>query len=150
MPQNKTGFRKGMGTIDNIYVLNHLVNKQLNREKGKLVAIFVDLRAAFDSVDREILWKTMRERGIREGMVRRYEDMLRETSSRVRVREERSEQFWTERGMKQGCPLSPGLFNLLTADLKEEMRKGGWGGMRLKGEKVYSLAYADDVVLLAE
>lgn len=69
MPQNKTGFRKGMGTIDNIYVLNHLVNKQLNREKRKLVAIFVDLRAAFDSVDREILWKTMRERGIREGLV---------------------------------------------------------------------------------
>lgn len=30
------------------------------------------------------------------------------------------------------------------------MKKGGWGGVRLKGEKVYSLAYADDVVLLAE
>lgn len=54
------------------------------------------------------------------------------------------------KGVKQGCPLSPGLFNLLTADLKEETRKGGWGGMRLKGEKVYSLAYVDDVVLLAE
>lgn len=98
MPQNKTGFRKGMGIIDNIYVLNHLVNKQLNREKGKLVAIFVDLRAAFDSVDREILWKTMRERGIREGLVRRYKDILRETRSMVRVRGERSEQFWTGRG----------------------------------------------------
>lgn len=139
-----------METIDNIYVLTHLVNKKLSREKGKLVAFFIDLRAAFDSVDREILWKTMRERGIREGLVQRYEDMLRETRSRMRVGGERSEQFWTGRGVKQGCPLSPGLFNLLTADLEEEMRKGGWGGMRLKGEKVYSLAYADDVVLLAE
>lgn len=52
--------------------------------------------------------------------------------------------------MKQECPLSPGLFNLLTADLEEETRKGGWGGVRLKGKKVYTLVYADDVVLLAE
>lgn len=33
IPQNETGFRKGMGIIDNIYVINYLVNKQL--EKGK-------------------------------------------------------------------------------------------------------------------
>lgn len=58
--------------------------------------------------------------------------------------------FWTGREVKQGCSLSPGLFNLLTADLEEETRKEGWGRVRLKGEKVYSLAYADDVVLLAE
>lgn len=47
--------------------------------------------------------------------------------------EERSEHFCMGRGVKQGCPLSPGLFNLLTADLEKEMRKGGWGGVRLKG-----------------
>lgn len=56
-----------------------------------------------------------------------------------------------ERGAREArCSLSPGLFNLLTADLEEGMKKGGWGGVRLKGEKVYTLAYADDVVLLAE
>lgn len=44
--------------------------------------------------------------------------------------------------------MSPCLFNLLIADL-EEMR-WGVGGVRLKGEEVYSLAYADDVILLAE
>jgi len=52
-----------MGTIDNIYVLNYLVNRQINKKKGKLVAFFVDLRAAFDTVDREVLGKAMRERG---------------------------------------------------------------------------------------
>lgn len=38
MPQNQTGFKKGMGTMDNIYALNYLVNKQLGKEKGRLVA----------------------------------------------------------------------------------------------------------------
>jgi len=104
------------------------------------------LRAAFDTVDREVLG-----RGVREGLVRRREDMLRETRSRVRVEEGLSEVFWTRRGMRQGCLLNPGLFNLLTADLKEYMKRWrGWGGMKLKEEKVYTLAYGDDMVLLAE
>lgn len=46
-------------------------------------------------------------------------DVLRETRNRVRIGEEMSEMFWTDRGIRQGCPLSPGLFNLLTADLEE-------------------------------
>lgn len=54
------------------------------------------------------------------------------------------------RGVRQGCPLSPTLFNLVLADLEEEMRKGKWGGMSIKEEKVYTLMYADDVVVLAE
>lgn len=35
VPQNQTGFRKGLGTVDNIYVLNYLINKQLSRVGGK-------------------------------------------------------------------------------------------------------------------
>jgi len=54
IPQNQTGLRRGMGTIDNIYVLNYLVNRQIHKNRGKLIAFFVDLRAAFDSVDREV------------------------------------------------------------------------------------------------
>lgn len=49
MPQNQTDFRKGMGVIDNIYVLNFLVNRQLKRKGGMVMATFVDLKAAFDS-----------------------------------------------------------------------------------------------------
>ena len=45
--------------------------------------------------------------------------------------------------------MSPLLFNILTADLKEEMGKIKWGGVKLR-DKVYGLAYADDMVLLAE
>lgn len=49
--QNQTGFRKGMRTMDNVYVLNYLVSTELNKKKGKM-AFFVDLREAFDFVDR--------------------------------------------------------------------------------------------------
>lgn len=49
--QNQTVFRKGMGTMDNVYVLNYLVSTELNKRKGKM-AFFVDLREEFDFVDR--------------------------------------------------------------------------------------------------
>lgn len=50
-----------MGTIDNVYVFNYLINKQLGKGK-KLVVIFVDLKATFDTVDRSrISCKTKRE-----------------------------------------------------------------------------------------
>ena len=54
IPHNQTGFRKGMGTIDNICTLNYQVNRNLGRKKGKLIALFVDFKAAFDSVNRTV------------------------------------------------------------------------------------------------
>lgn len=69
-----------MGTIDNVYNVNYLVNRRLSREK--LIAFFVDLKAAFDSIDREML-VSLRERRIREGLVRRCEDLFPKRKQKV-------------------------------------------------------------------
>jgi len=82
--------------MDNIYVVNYLINRQLGKRK-KAVTLFVDLKAAFDSVDRGIMYKAMRERGIREGLIERVRKVLRETKSRVKVGGELGESFWTAR-----------------------------------------------------
>lgn len=92
----------------------------------------------------------MKERWVREGLVERVWEMLRETKSRVRMGREWGDSFWTARRVRQGCPLSPLLFNILIADLEEVMRKGGWGGVRMRESKIYTLAYADDIVMMAE
>lgn len=46
-----------------------MINRQLGKEKAKMVAAFIDLKVAFDMVEREILCGTLRKRGIREGLV---------------------------------------------------------------------------------
>lgn len=48
------------------------------------MVLFVDLKAAIDSLDRGVLLQTMRGRGVRKGLVERVGEILRETS-RVRV-----------------------------------------------------------------
>jgi len=93
-------------------------------------------------VDRGILLNAMRKRGVREGLVERVAEVLRETRSR--------ESFWTARGVRQGCLLSPLLFNILMADLEDEMGKIKWEGVKVGEERVYVLTYADDIVVLAE
>lgn len=84
IPHNQTGFRKRMGIMDKIYVLNSLANRQLGKKKA-IIAMFVDLKAAFDSVDRSILIKAMREQRLMERLVVRVEEVMRETRSRIRV-----------------------------------------------------------------
>lgn len=44
--ENQVSFRKGIETMENIYVLNYLANRQVSKKKGKIVAMFADLKAA--------------------------------------------------------------------------------------------------------
>lgn len=70
-----------MGVLDNIYAVNYLVNREISRPGGKLITFFVDLRAAFDSIDKEVLVKAMR-RGVKEGIEVRCENILRVTKNK--------------------------------------------------------------------
>jgi len=61
----------------------------------------VDLKTVFNSVDRGELLKALRKGGVREGLAERVAEIVRETKSRVRVRGELGEGFWTARGVRQ-------------------------------------------------
>ena len=63
LPPSQAGFRRGVGCVDHIYTLNYLINRQVGRMVRKLIVLFVAMKAAFDSVDREVLIKAMRGRG---------------------------------------------------------------------------------------
>lgn len=77
-------------------------------------------------------------------------EVYEETRSVARVEKIMGKGFWTERGIRQGCPLSPILFNLMIADLEEGLGKDEIEGIRLGSKEVKVLGYADDLVILAE
>lgn len=149
LPETQAGFRKGRGTTDNIVILNHLVDRELNGIGEKMNAFFVDLKTAFDRVDRRVLWKVMEERGIRKGLTERVKQVYKETRNKIKVEDRESSPFWTTKGVRQSCPLNPLLFLIFISDLEEEMARGLVGGMRIGQGRIWTLAYADDVVLLA-
>ncbi len=150
LPEVQMGFRKGRGTIECIATLDHIVRRELNEKGGKVYALFVDLKAAFDMVNRERLWQIMKDMGISKTLIERIREIYRETENRIRVNGETSMNFWTKKGVRQGCPLSPTLFSLYIAKLEENLRKAQMGGVTLGKTKIWSLQYADDIVLLAK
>lgn len=106
LSKNQIRFRKGKGTMDNIFVLKYLINRQLKKKGGKLIALFVDLKAAFDTVSRKTVVEAMKERGVRKELVERIEEVLRETRSRVRIGGGRRGILDGERG-ETGMPNEP-------------------------------------------
>jgi len=61
LPETQAGFRKGRRTIDNVMILQQVMNKEISKKRGKVFidGFFIDLKTAFDKVDRKILWKAM-------------------------------------------------------------------------------------------
>ncbi|XP_032685628.1 uncharacterized protein LOC116850906 [Odontomachus brunneus] len=99
---------KGITVMPSLYKIYAavLAERQLRKKGDKIIVVFIDFKAAFDSVDRRELIRAMRGRGVRKGLILRVE-MLWETKSRVKVEERVGEEFWMERGLGQGCSLSP-------------------------------------------
>lgn len=62
LPPSQTGFKRWMGTIDQIFVLNYLINKRVAERSRRMVVMFIDTKVAFDSVDRDILVERMKKR----------------------------------------------------------------------------------------
>jgi len=149
IPEWQAGFRKNKGVIDNIYTLNYIMGREIERGR-KMVVALVDLKAAFNSVDRRILGRRLEEEKVSRRLRERIMEIYEETGYRVRIEGKYGKRFWTERGVRQRCPLSPMLFNMMIADLERELGEEGMGGIKLGGERLRVLGYADDIIILTE
>ena len=116
----QAGFRQGYSTIDHVFTLLALVQKQL-LSHGKLYVCFIDFKKAFDLVDRNTLWLILKKNGIRGKMYKAVKSMYEDVKARVRVGGDLTEAFMCSRGLKQGDSCSPVLFSLLINELANEI-----------------------------
>ena len=148
LSETQMGFRKKRSTIDAIYILKNAIDREII-EKRKVYAFFVDLKAAFDNVSRKELIKMMKQENINIKLCEGLEDIYSETKSKIRIKDEIIDEFWTDKGVRQGCNLSADCFNFYISDLEKEMQKCVEGGIRVGRKKIWTIVYADDIVLLA-
>lgn len=129
------------------------MDKWVSRGKAGYLA-FLDLRAAFDTVPREELWKALRKKGTPPKLTRAIKSMFDRVEGVVRMNGETSGTFLLEKGVKQGDSLSPLLFVIFMDEVlkvcKARTEKSFVGMWKLRPVSCQALAYADDVVLIAD
>ena len=87
------------------------VLEKCRKQRRELHIAFIDLSKAFDSVDRELLWKILEKSGCPPIMLRIIKQLHDDIQIRVKVAGDLSEPFSVSRDVKQGCTLAPVLFN---------------------------------------
>ncbi|KAH9578500.1 hypothetical protein MS3_00005968 [Schistosoma haematobium] len=116
------------------------------------IVVFRDSRAAFDSLKRTVLWDYLLKKGVPEKHINILKALYTNTSGRVRAYNHLSPLFHSSSGVRQGCPISPLLFQFAIDDILETalMDVSNGGVDLLPGERLLDLEYADDIVLLCD
>ena len=146
---NQIGFMKNCQAPDHVYLLKTLVTKVL-KQKKKLYAAFIDFKKAYDTVDRSLLLKSVHTAGIQGKFLANLKAIYSKVSYSIKLKAGALDPIDSNLGLKQGCPLSPLLFNIYINDIGSYLQDNGPGNISIQGTRINHFLYADDLVLLSE
>ena len=123
LPDVQAGFRKGRGPRDQIANIRWIkkTKKQNTSFRKNIYFCFIDYAKAFDCVDHNKLWKIQKEGNTRSPDLPLEKPVCKSGSNSYNCHG-RTDWFQIRKGVRQGCVLSPCLFNLYAEYI---MRKAG-------------------------
>ena len=124
--------------------------EESRRSKKELSICFLDLENAFGSIPHGLLRESLTRCGVPDTLVQVIMGMYSESTSSFVSTSGTTKPIPVKVGVRQGCPLSTTLFNLaLEPVLRSALALSEECGFRAHGQSLCSLAYADDLVLMA-
>jgi hypothetical protein len=149
-PVNQIGYKKNCRTSDHIFVLKTIIDKYIMSSVRKyLFVCFVDLKSAFDTIWRRAMIYKLLKIGIGGLFLNAIKDMYEKVYLRIKTDNGLTESFEAQIGVKQGCVLSPILFNLFLYDLPN-IFTNNCDPVDLYDTSINCLLFADDMVLLSK
>ena len=127
----------------------------LDHHKSKRVPekhlCFIDYAKGFDCVDHNKLWKILKDTGLPDHLTCLLRNLYTGQEATVRTGHGTTDWFQIWKGVRQGCILSPCLFNLYA----EYIMRNTWldeaqAGIKIAGRNINNLRHADDTTLMAE
>ena len=150
LPDVQAGFKKGRGTRDQIANI-HWIIKKAKEFQEDIHFCFIDYAKAFDYVDHNKLWKILKEMEIPNQLTCLLRNLYAGQGATVRTGHGTTDWFQIGKGVRQGCILSPCLFNFYAEYI---MRNTGLeetqAGIKISRRNINYLRYADDTTLMAE
>ena len=140
LPDVQAGFRKGRGTKDQIAI--HWIIEKARELQKNIYFCFIDYAKAFDYVDHNKVWKILQEMGIPDHLTCLLRNLYAGQETAVRTRHGTTDWFQIGKGVRQGCILSPCLFNLYA---KYIMRNAGWMKHKLDSRLLGEISITSDM-----
>jgi hypothetical protein len=152
---NQTAFIKGRYILESV-VMAHKILHSVHHSKSQGFVLKLDYEKAYDKVNWEFLIDILEKRGFGGKWIDWIRCILHRGSVGLTINKYEGEFFQSGKGLRQGDPLSPILFNLVVDVLSRMLQKAtnrglmkGLGNELIEGG-VISLQYADDTILLIE
>ena len=147
LADEQAGFRAGRSTVEQIFNCRIIMEKHLQHQRD-LFHNFIDFKKAFDRVWHEGLWHVLRGFGIEEGLIQVIQALYNSASSAVLLNSDIGDFFKTTVGVRQGCLLSPVLFNLFLENIMRETLLDFHSTISIGGRPISNLRFADDIDLM--
>ena len=136
-------FRKGRSTTEQIFNLRIQCEKYLQLQQD-LYHVFIDFKKAFGRVWHAALWATMRHYNINANLIRMIQNLYDKATSAVYLNN--SIGYWFRTcGVRQGCVLSPTLFNIFLERIMTDALNDHEGTVSIGGRNITNLRFADDI-----
>lgn len=144
---DQTGFIRNRQTQGNIRRCLHII-EQINHEGLSAILVSLDAEKAFDCVGWEYLYEVIEKFGFCKKFIQCIKTLYTSPTARIKINGHLSETIYLQRGCRQGCPASPGLFNLFIEPLAQLIRQEtALEGITIRGTKHKICLYADDVLV---
>ena len=148
LPDVQAGFRKGRGTRDQIANICWIIKKAKEFQKS-IYFCFIAYTKAFDCVDRNKLWKILKEMGIPDQLTCLLRNLYAGHEVTISTVHGTTDWFQIGKGVRQGCILSPCLFNLYAVYIMQNVGLDeAQAGIKIAGRNINNLRYADDTTLM--
>ena len=150
LPDVQVGFRKDRRTRGQISSICWIIKKAREFQKN-IYFCFIDYAKAFDCVDHNKLWKMLKDMGIPDHLTCLLRNLYAGQETTVETGHGTTNWFQIRKGVRQGCILSPCLFNLYTEYITRNTGlEEAQAGIKIAGININNLRYADDTTLMAE
>ena len=146
--EEQAGFRAGRSTTEQIFNLRIISEKYLQHQQ-ELYHVFIDFKKAFDRVWHAALWATMKKFNIGANLIKVIQNLYDKATSAILFNGHIGDWFRTTVGVRQGCLLSPVLFNIFLERIMTDALEDHEGTVSIGGRTITNLRFADDIDGLA-
>ena len=146
--EEQAGFRAGRSTTEQIFHLRILCEKYLQHQQD-LYHVFIDFKKAFDRVWHATLWATMKKYNISTNFIQVIKNLYNKATSAVLFNSSIGDWFRTTIGVRQGCLLSPTLFNIFLERITTDALEDHEGTVSIGSRTNTNFRFADDIDGLA-